>query len=113
NLETYIFDADEVGYALADLLIEKRRKGVVVNLIYDSVGAINTPPEFFARMRDAGVAVLEYNPINPMSARGRWRINQRDHRKILVVDGRIAFTGGVNISEVYGKSAFSVSRRDR
>lgn len=113
NLETYIFDADEVGYALADLLIEKRRKGVVVNLIYDSVGAISTPPEFFARMRDAGVAVLEYNPINPMSARGRWRINQRDHRKILVVDGRIAFTGGVNISEVYGKSAFSVSRRDR
>lgn len=111
NLETYIFDADEVGQALTDLLIEKRRSGVVVNLIYDSVGAIDTPREFFERMRTAGIAVLEYNPVNPLRARGRWEINQRDHRKILVVDGRVAFTGGVNISKVYGRSALSVRQR--
>jgi cardiolipin synthase len=110
NLETYIFDADEVGYALADLLIEKRRAGVVVNLIYDSVGAIDTPREFFDRLRAAGVAVLEYNPVNPLLARGRWEVNQRDHRKILVVDGRVAFTGGVNISKVYGKSALTAPK---
>ncbi|HEY4542024.1 MAG TPA: cardiolipin synthase [Noviherbaspirillum sp.] len=112
NLETYIFDADAVGHALADLLIEKRRAGVVVNLIYDSVGSLATPREFFERMRAAGVAVLEYNPVNPLVARGDWKVNQRDHRKMLVVDGRTAFTGGVNISQVYGKSALSVSKSD-
>ncbi|HVL75877.1 MAG TPA: cardiolipin synthase [Noviherbaspirillum sp.] len=107
NLETYIFDADEVGHELADLLIEKRRAGVVVNVIYDSVGALDTPREFFERMRAAGIAVLEYNPVNPLYARGRWEVNQRNHRKILVVDGQVAFTGGVNISKVYGKSSLS------
>ncbi len=113
NLETYIFEADEVGLALADLLIRKRSAGVAVNLIYDSVGSIDTPVEFFDRLRTAGINVLEFNPINPSRARGDWDINQRDHRKILVVDGRIAFTGGVNISKVYGKSSFlQSSRRD-
>lgn len=112
NLETYIFDADEIGEALADLLIEKSQAGVVVNLVYDSVGALATPREFFERMRAGGVAVLEYNPVNPLHARGRWQINQRNHRKILVVDGKVAFTGGVNISKVYGKSALSVGKRD-
>lgn len=113
NLETYIFEADHVGQALADLLMEKRAAGVTVNLIYDSVGALDTPRAFFNRMRDAGIAILEYNPINPLQARGDWDINQRDHRKLLVVDGKIAFTGGVNISKVYGKSAFfSGSRKE-
>jgi cardiolipin synthase len=106
NLETYIFEADEVGRALADLLIEKRAAGVTVNLIYDSVGSLDTPRSFFLRMREAGIAVLEYNPVNPLHAWGNWEINRRDHRKLLVVDGRIAFTGGVNISQVYGKSSF-------
>ncbi|RZI44761.1 cardiolipin synthase B [Herbaspirillum sp. HC18] len=111
NLESYIFEDDEVGRALADLLIRKRASGVKVNLIYDSVGSIGTPREFFDRLRAAGVNVLEFNPVNPAHAQGDWDINQRDHRKILVVDGRIAFTGGVNISKVYGKSSFLPSRR--
>lgn len=111
NLETYIIEADEVGRALADLLIEKKKAGVDVNLIYDSVGALDTPREYFDQLRAAGIRILEYNPVNPLQARGDWDINQRDHRKILVVDGRIAFTGGVNISKVYGKSSFLKSRR--
>lgn len=111
NLETYIIEDDEVGHALADLLIEKRTAGVIVNLIYDSVGALDTPRDFFDRLRAGGVNVLEYNPVNPLTAKGDWDINQRDHRKILVVDGRIAFTGGVNISKVYGKSSFLQSKR--
>jgi cardiolipin synthase len=111
NLETYIFEADEVGRALADLLIRKRNAGVAINLIYDSVGSIDTPVEFFDRLRAAGINVLEFNPVNPSRARGEWNINRRDHRKILVVDGRVAFTGGVNISKVYGKSSFLQSRR--
>ena len=113
NLETYIFEADEVGQGLADLLIQKKKAGVTVNLIYDSVGSLDTPREFFDRLRTAGVNVLEYNPVNPARAGGNWDINQRDHRKILVVDGRVAFTGGVNISKVYGKSSFLRSKRSQ
>lgn len=113
NLETYIFEADEVGKRLAELLIEKSASGVIVNLIYDSVGGLSTPREFFDRMRKAGIAVLEYHPVNPLQAWGDWDINQRDHRKILVVDGRVAFTGGVNISRVYGRSSSSVLRSGR
>jgi cardiolipin synthase len=111
NLETYIFEDDEVGRALSDLLIAKARAGVLVTVIYDSVGALDTPPEFFEHMRAAGIHVLEYNPVNPLKARGKWDINQRDHRKLLIVDGKIAFTGGVNISRVYGKSSFLQSKR--
>jgi cardiolipin synthase len=112
NLETYIIEDDEVGQRLADLLLEKSAAGVRVNLIYDGVGSLGTPREFFERLRAGGVAALEYNPINPAKANGKWSINQRDHRKLLVVDGRIAFTGGVNISEVYGKSSFLQKRRE-
>ncbi|WP_420472709.1 cardiolipin synthase [Noviherbaspirillum sp. ST9] len=111
NLETYIFEADEVGHKLADLLIRKKAAGVAVNLIYDSVGSMDTPKEFFERMAAAGIKVLEFNPVDPARARREWDINQRDHRKILVVDGRIAFTGGVNISKVYGKSSFLQGKR--
>ncbi|MGE5649794.1 MAG: cardiolipin synthase [Bacillota bacterium] len=111
NLETYIFEDDEVGRALADLLIEKQAAGVRVNLIYDSAGTIDTAREFFGRLRAAGVSTLEFNPVNPLHTGGDWELNQRDHRKLLVVDGRIAFTGGVNISKVYGKSSFLKSRR--
>lgn len=101
NMETFIFEDDETGRRLADLLVRKQREGVQVNIIYDSVGSITTPPSFFQELRDQGIAVLEYNPINPLKARGKWRITRRDHRKILVVDGSIAITGGVNISQVY------------
>src|SRR5690606_16551734 len=49
----------------------------------------------------AGVRVLEFNPINPLLARKEWELNQRDHRKLLIVDGKTAFLGGINISSVY------------
>ncbi|MDB5728649.1 MAG: cls, partial [Noviherbaspirillum sp.] len=111
HLETYIFEDDEIGRALADLLIQKQASGVQVALIYDSAGTLATPREFFDRLRNAGVKALEFNPVNPLNANGNWDINQRDHRKLLVVDGRIAFTGGVNISRVYGKSSVLQSKR--
>ena len=101
NLETFIFDDDETGRKFADLLIEKAGQGVAVSVVYDSVGCMGTPAEFFKRLKDGGVRTLEYNPVNPAKARRKWRITQRDHRKILVVDGKTAFTGGVNISGVY------------
>jgi cardiolipin synthase len=105
NLETYIFDDDEVGKRFADALIAKQRSGVQVNLIYDSVGTLYTPAAFFQRLTDAGVHTREFNPVNPLTAKAGWTVNQRDHRKLLVVDGRIAFLGGVNISSVYSGSS--------
>lgn len=113
NLETYIFDQDELGIRFADLLIERQRAGVQVNVIYDSVGTIGTPQAFFDRMRDAGIRLLAFNPVNPLKPVGPWGPNNRDHRKILVVDGMVAFTGGVNISSTYAKSSLFRSKARR
>lgn len=101
NMETYIIEDDEVGRRFAEALIGKQRLGVQVNLIHDSVGTRATPKAFFERLSESGVRVLEFNPLNPLAARKDWEVNQRDHRKLLIVDGRVAFLGGINISSVY------------
>jgi len=101
NVEVYIFSDDSVGQKFAAALIEKQRSGVQVNLIYDSFGSKRTPRSFFDEMTEAGVQVLEFNPVNPLSAGLRWSPNHRDHRKLTVIDGKIAFTGGINISGEY------------
>jgi len=101
NLETFLIDDDKVGREFSDLLLKKQAEGVQVNLIYDSVGSHTNPAAFFKRLRDGGIQVVEFNPINPLKAHGNWLIAHLDHRKILIVDGKIAITGGVNISSVY------------
>ena len=101
NMETYILDDDAAGRSFADALIERQRAGVQVNLIHDGIGTLSTPKAFFTRLTDAGVKVLEFNPINPLDAKTGWNPNQRDHRKILIVDGATGFLGGINISGVY------------
>lgn len=112
NLETYIFEDGEVGTQFAELLLEKQAAGVQVNVIYDSVGCIDTPPAFFERLRAAGIRTLEFNPVNPAKLRKKaWRLNNRDHRKLLVVDGKTAFLGGINISESYSSGSFSHPRK--
>ena len=108
NFETYIIENDEIGRKFALTLIEKQRAGVQVNVIYDSVGSMNTPRAFFDEMKSHGINVLEFNPINPLRGNKGWQINQRDHRKLLILDGKVVFVGGVNISAVYsGGSAMS------
>jgi cardiolipin synthase A/B len=105
NLETYIFDDGELGQQFAELLLEKQAGGVQVNVLYDSVGGLLTPQSFFDQLREGGIAVLEFNPVNPLAKNPRtWRVNHRNHRKQLMVDGRIAFVGGVNISDSYSSS---------
>jgi cardiolipin synthase len=101
NLETFIIEDDEVGQEFAKLLLEQQRRGVQINMIYDSVGAISTPKAYFDRLIEGGVQVLEFNPVNPVSVVMPWMLNNRDHRKLLVVDGRTVFLGGINISSVY------------
>jgi cardiolipin synthase len=110
NLETYIFDQDKIGIEFADLLIEKQRQGVAVNIMVDAVGAIATPAAFFDRMRQAGIRVVVFNPVNPAKAKGNWDLNNRNHRKLMVVDGKAAFTGGINISSTYANSSLFRSR---
>jgi cardiolipin synthase len=111
NLETYIFDEGMLGEEFSNLLIQKQQAGVQVNIIYDSVGSLKTPPEFFQKLRNAGISVVEFNPVNPLKRFGRdWRLNNRDHRKILVVDGKVAFTGGINISDDYSSGSLFRSK---
>jgi cardiolipin synthase len=113
NMETYILEDDQVGRRFADVLIEKQQQGVQVNLIHDGVGTLGTPAEFFQRLRESGIRTLEYNPVNPASAAPGWNLNQRDHRKLLVVDGRTAFLGGINISSVYSAGSFRAHPKTR
>jgi cardiolipin synthase len=102
NLEYYIFeDVESEDAHLGDLLIAKRQAGVAVNVIYDSYGSGSTATIFLDRLRQAGINLVSYNPVNPLKSKVPYSFNDRDHRKILVVDGRIAIIGGVNLSTAY------------
>jgi cardiolipin synthase len=112
NLETYIFEDDEAGRKFSELLLERQAAGIQVNVIYDSVGALMTPAAFFDRLAAAGIRVLQFNPVNPLAGgRRSWLLNNRDHRRQLIVDGRIAFTGGVNISDTYSSAPGKRARK--
>lgn len=110
NMETFIIENDEIGQRFAKLLVSKQNAGVQVNLIYDSVGSMNTPKAFFMPLIESGGNVLEFNPINPLKAPKFWQVNRRDHRKLLIVDGQVAFVGGINISSVYSSGSFGRSK---
>jgi cardiolipin synthase len=110
NLETYIIEEDETGHRFIELLLKKQAEGVQVNLIYDSVGSFGTSAAFFQRLSDAGIQVVEFNPIKPLQFEWKWLQGHPDHRKLLVVDGRIAITGGINISNVYSSTPFRRKR---
>ena len=101
NLETYIFDDDDVGRAFRDLLLERKRAGVTVRVLYDAIGSLTTPAAFFDEMRSQGIEVREFRSLNPLREPLIWKQKNRDHRKLLVIDGRVAFTGGINISSAY------------
>src|SRR4051812_12974085 len=101
-VESYIFEDGDIGTQFADLLVERQAAGVQVRIMYDSVGAFSTGKPFFDRLKAAGVQVLEFNPLNPLTAsKAAWAPNHRDHRKLMLVDGTVAFLGGINISNVY------------
>ena len=108
NLEFYILQdvalPGAAGPSLFALLREKLGQGVAVTVIYDSLGSVDTPAAALESLRAAGARLLSFNPLNPLEARGGWRPNARDHRKIAVVDGRVAIMGGVNLDHVYENS---------
>ncbi len=98
HLECYIFEPDRTGTALRDLLIERARQGVRVRLLVDALGSKRVGRKFMAPMRDAGIEVALFHSTH-FGRRARPVINYRTHRKILVCDGYVGFTGGVNITD--------------
>lgn len=99
-LEMYWFGSDRTGRRFADALMARARAGICVRVTYDAIGSLEAGTAMFDEMREAGVEVHEYHPIAPWRTRFSFsRINQRDHRKLLVVDGQRAITGGFNLGD--------------
>lgn len=99
NIEYYIFADDKTGKEMMSLLCEKAREGVEVNLIYDSVGSRKAPRRFFRKLEKAGGKVGEFFPPFGHIRLINLKMNYRNHRKIVVIDGKIGYTGGVNIRD--------------
>ncbi len=103
-LEVYILASDRTGDRFKEVLVERARAGVAVRVLYDAVGSLTSiSGAFVEELRAAGVEVASFNPIRQW--RRRFRLSHRDHRKILVVDDEIAFTGGLNIANDYAATA--------
>lgn len=107
HLEYYIIDKSKIGYELQHLLIQKAKEGVEVRVIYDDIGSWKTPNHFFREMQDAGVQVHSF--LKVLLPYLSPKFNYRNHRKIVVIDGEIGYTGGMNVADRYidgGKFAF-------
>lgn len=111
HLEYYIWQPDKLGTEIRDLLIAKAREGVKVRFLYDAIGSGRLTRKFLKPMRDAGIRVTTFVP--GQSLRERWSFNLRSHRKIVIVDGQVGFTGGMNIGDEYlGRDPFFGQWRD-
>ena len=99
HLEMYILRDDRTGQEFKERLIERRRAGVTVRVMYDSLGSLGLSSAYLNELRHEGVEVIEFHPVAPW--RSRWSLNRRDHQKILVVDDRVALVGGINIGDEY------------
>ena len=101
HMEYFYFKRDETGRKIREILMRKAREGIKVRFLYENVANILVSPRFYSKMRETGVEVL------PFSKRAlpwiRRQLNYRDHRKIVVVDGKIGYTGGMNIGNEYRK----------
>ncbi len=98
-VQFYIFRDDDLGTRFAEHLRQAVARGVDVHLLYDEIGSSKTPAEFFKSLRAAGIAVASFN--SDRSRPYRRQINFRNHRKIVVVDSRVAFVGGHNVGDEY------------
>jgi cardiolipin synthase len=111
HLESYILEADGPGEAFARGLLERARAGVQVNVLFDSFGSLGTPARYFEHLRENGIHVCEANPVARLGNLLSRALHLRDHRKLMVVDGRVAFIGGINISPVYSSGSAPIKHR--
>jgi len=101
HLEFYIFENDSIGRLVRDLLMDKAREGVEIRLLYDDVGCWHVPNRFFDQMRTTGIEVRGFLKVRfPLFTS---RVNYRNHRKLVIIDGEVGFIGGMNIAERYLK----------
>ena len=110
HIDMYIFAEDALGCLVADALIAKAQEGVEVKLIYDDVGCWNVSHRFFERMRGEGIEVVSFLPVRFPSFTSK--VNYRNHRKIIVIDGTVGFIGGMNIALRYVKGTGTMPWRD-
>lgn len=112
HLEYYIYDADRSGTVLRDALVERARAGVAVRVLLDAVGSSKCPRDFFAPLLQAGGELAWFHPAHFGRIWRRTWLNLRSHRKIAVIDGRIGFTGGINITDDENERLRSDAYRD-
>jgi len=113
HIDTYLLADDSVGQNLSALLLKKRSEGVEIRIIYDSIGSRSSSRPFFERLRNGGVELIEFHPVDFPGSLNLPRLSIRDHRKLLIVDGKIAFTGGINIADGFARGTFPEIRGKR
>ena len=101
HVEYFLFKKDKSSRLIKKLLMQKAREGVKVRFIYENIANINIRPHYFKEMKKAGVEVVSFTDPKFSILRLSALLNYRDHRKIVVIDGKIGYTGGMNISEDY------------
>ena len=101
HLAIYMFTDNELGQRYVTALSARARAGVKVRIIIDGLGAMDSVDHLRQELKDAGVEVREFNAVSPLKDVRLWRVTHRNHRKLLVTDGRAAFTGGINITDDY------------
>lgn len=101
--EYYLIRRDETGHRFLDILAEKAGEGVEIRLIYDALGSFRMSRPRLRAIAAAGGRCVEFLPLNPL--RKRWAVHLRNHRKLIVIDGRVAFTGGMNVGDEYSGRA--------
>ena len=110
HIDLYIFEDDALGTLVSDALIARARQGVEVRIVYDDVGCFRVKDRFFEQMRREGIEVEPFMPVRfPSFAR---RANYRNHRKLIVIDGRVGYIGGMNFAVRYVKGSKGASWRD-
>jgi cardiolipin synthase len=112
HLEYYIFNPDRTGTALRDALVERARAGVQVRLLVDAIGSGKIRKRFLAPLLQAGAEVVWFHPTQLLRVFKRPWMNLRTHRKLVLIDGKIAFTGGINITDEEDESLRSDAYRD-
>jgi cardiolipin synthase len=99
HIEYYIYEDDDIGTEIGDILVQKAQEGITVRFIYDDFGSSSIRKKFVERLRENGVKAFPFFKISFLPFANR--INYRNHRKIVVIDGRTAFVGGINVSDRY------------